>query len=545
MEFLNRLRVSSRLALVSLVALVSVAMVAFEAIQTVDELLHEERSLKVEHVVASAHSILTHFHEMQKSGLVSEEEAKRLATETIATMRYGDNDYFWINDMHPRMVMHPVKPALNGQDLSGTKDPNGLLLFKEFVATVKQSGGGFVHYLWPKPGEEQPQPKISYVKGFKPWGWIVGSGVYVNDLNALFWEHATHSIILVSLGFAATLLAAFFIGRSLVRQLGGEPVDLADSAARIASGDLTATMTVRKGDTSSVQHAMHQMQDDLRNMIGAVRSQSERIGHAVRSVTEATETVREAAGSQSSAAESTAAAIEQIAVSVAHVSDSTGQTRSNSEVTCEVAAQGERDSAAASESIANVAETVTNAAQQIQVLKERSSEIGSIAEVIREIADQTNLLALNAAIEAARAGEQGRGFAVVADEVRKLAERTGSATAQITQVIASVQAETASAVASIEAIAPRVQKGSELASCAADSLRTIQGSATETLNRLSEVVVSMQELSSGTNAIAQNMEEIAAMADRSGAAIARNADITSSLEASARELDELVRRFRV
>jgi len=537
--------VSLRLALITAVAMLAVTIVAFEAIETVDELLHEERRQKVEEVVSAAHSVLTHFHQMQADGLVSEQDAKKQALETIAAMRYGENDYFWVNDMAPKMVMHPIKPELDGKDLKGIKDPNGKYLFVDFVKVVRASGAGFVDYMWPKPGEKTPQPKVSYVKGFAPWGWIVGSGVYVSDLKALFWLHATHSIILVTVGFLMTVVTAFVIGRSLVRQLGGEPSELAAAALRIAEGDLTAEVAVREGDRHSVSYSMNRMQSDLKAMIGSVLRQARNIGEAVSSVTEATETVRHSASAQAEAAESTAAAIEQIAVSVSHVTDSTDQTRNNSEQTCQVAARGERDSAAASQSIANVSETVAQAAGQIQVLKERSSEIGSIAEVIREIADQTNLLALNAAIEAARAGEQGRGFAVVADEVRKLAERTGTATAQISQVIAAVQAETNSAVASIEAIVPRVDKGSELAAGAADSLRSIQGSANETLTRLSEVVNSMHELSAGTNAIAKNMEEIAAMADRSGAAIERNADVTRTLENSARELDQMVGRFKV
>lgn len=544
MQLFNRMKLSVRLFVLALVALVSLAVVSAGALRSLDELLTVERRSSIERLTETAHATVAHFHALAEKGQISMNEAKAQAAAAVAAMRYGDGEYFWINDMNQVMVMHAAKPELNGKDLSALKDANGKLIFKDMIAAVRNSGQGFVDYLWPKPGEEAPQPKISFVKGFAPWGWVIGTGVYVSDLKAIFWSHATASLVLVALGFIVTLAICWLIGRSILRALGGEPEMLAGVAQRIAAGDLTGDVVVPGNDRSSVVFAIHKMQADLKVMIQAVRTQAEQIAVSAQAVAQASATVREAAGGQAEAAESTAAAVEEIAVSVAHVASNTEESQRTSERTCAAASEGEQQSSVASESIANVSETVAQAAAQIQVLKERSNEIGTIAQVIREIADQTNLLALNAAIEAARAGEQGRGFAVVADEVRGLAERTGSATSKISEVIVAVQKETNTAVASIEAITPKVTKGSELSAQAAASLRSIQESASGTMQRVSDVALSMKELSAGADAIAKNMEAITDMASRSTAATERNAEATAALESTASELKQLIDRFR-
>ena len=266
---------------------------------------------------------------------------------------------------------------------------------------------------------------------------------------------------------------------------------------------------------------------------------------AVRQAADAGRAIHDASMRQTEVAGSTAAAIEEMAVSVAHVSENTDEARSNSQRNAEIAQRGESLPREASEGIAQISATVTSAAQQIQVLRDRSGEIGEIANVIREISDQTNLLALNAAIEAARAGEQGRGFAVVADEVRKLAERTGAATAQISQVIVSVKAETESAVASIEQIVPKVDTGARLSKQAADALREIREGAHDTLGRLEDVVLSMKELTAASNSVATNMQEVAEMAERSSEQIRYSTESTEKLKHSAEALEDLTAGFRV
>ena len=134
----------------------------------------------------NALSIVESEYAASQSGQLSVEAAQADAQHALAAMRYGDGDYFWINDMQPRMIMHPLKPEMNGRDLSDYKDPTGKKLFVEMAQVAQASGSGFVSYEWPKPGKDAPQPKLSYVAEFKPWGWVIGTGVYVDDLNELF-----------------------------------------------------------------------------------------------------------------------------------------------------------------------------------------------------------------------------------------------------------------------------------------------------------------------------------------------------------------------
>ncbi|MCP5268083.1 MAG: methyl-accepting chemotaxis protein [Zoogloeaceae bacterium] len=266
----------------------------------------------------------------------------------------------------------------------------------------------------------------------------------------------------------------------------------------------------RKADkfVSSVQATLQGMND--------VAGQ---VNRATGDVTSGIDNVQRSAQAQSEATSSAAAAIEEVTVSIGEVANHAQSTRTTAEEAGMAAHAGARVTEDASRTIASLAGTVRTAAEQVESLGKRSEEISRITAVIREIADQTNLLALNAAIEAARAGEQGRGFAVVADEVRKLAERTGKATQEISGMIQSIHGETASAVTGMRAGAGQVAEGVTLVNALADSLRQINEEMTVTTQMVSEISHSSSEQQSAMIDLARNVEQVAAMTEQNVAVV--------------------------
>lgn len=192
-DFLFKLSVSRRLVVLVGFAVAAMAVLVGVLMTSERAMLLRERQDSVRQAVETAHGILVHFHGLAAKGSMPEDEAKQRAKEAVRTLRYSGEEYFWINDMHPKVVMHPIRPELEGQDQGQRKDPNGKFLYVEFVEIVKKSGGGYVDYMWPKPGSDVPVDKAAYVKGFAPWGWIVGSGVYVDTVQATFLSRLTQA----------------------------------------------------------------------------------------------------------------------------------------------------------------------------------------------------------------------------------------------------------------------------------------------------------------------------------------------------------------
>ncbi len=200
---------STLYTIVTLVILSLVGLMGFQFVSLSSSLQNQKR-IELRHLGEMAVGIASHEYEAAQKGLISPEVAKQNAIRRIGNLRYGSNDYFWINDMQARIVMHPIKPQLDGKDGTNIKDPNGKRIFVDAAATVKRRGAGFVSYEWPKPGASKPQPKLSYVAGFAPWGWVIGTGVYIDDLDRQIWTAfeealAAGALIIVVLGGVVVL----------------------------------------------------------------------------------------------------------------------------------------------------------------------------------------------------------------------------------------------------------------------------------------------------------------------------------------------------
>ncbi len=503
---IRKLRISSRMLLIVAAAVMGMTTVAAISLDRLYTILLHDREDKARQLVETAYGILTTFEARTHTGSLSEGEAKSQALAILAPLRSSDDDYFFVTDLRPIMLMHPTT-ELVGKDVAETRDSNGKAMFMEMVKLVQTQGSGFVSYLWPKPGYDRPVPKISYAKGFLPWGWVIGTGIYLDDVDTIFHDQALLLGTIVVGVMALVVSLSLLVSRGIVRPVR----EMTEAMARLAQGDhdvvipdhrgtdeigaMSRAMAVFKSNAAEMHRlALEQAQikseaaearrqerrrladafeDKARSMIDLVRSNSNKIVATAGKM-------GKKVGISSDQSMDAAAVSRRTVDSIRALTDATQYLSESFANVCRRVSE----SNAISQQAVTQAES-TN--RQVDGLSESAERIGQVVNLISSIASQTNLLALNATIEAARAGEAGKGFAVVATEVKNLAGQTAKATEEISSQVAAIQEATRSAAQAIGNISRIIANMSDIANDVATSVARQDGATADILTRVRNI----------------------------------------------------------
>ncbi|MEO3867011.1 methyl-accepting chemotaxis protein [Rheinheimera fenheensis] len=561
--------VGGRLLSISVLALTGFMVLAMVALNALQHSLIEGREDRVVAVIDSGLSILKHYQALQQNGSLSQEQAQQQAMAAIKAIRYDGTEYIWINDTGrpiPKMIMHPTVPALDGTVLDRPNFNHATLmrnrdgsqqqslananLFVSFVDVINRYGNGFVEYQWPKPLKgggvtEERYTKLSYVAKDDNWGWVLGSGIYIDDVNAAFWAVATQISLVVLLVVVLTVGMSLYIRRWLLQALGGEVSSTKALVQQVAAGDFSVQFNLATDDNDSLLAALSGLVTQLRGIIGKQQAMAEQLAQ------------------QSEALDDTSQHTQQILQSVMDQTAQVATAVNEMTATCEdmarsatTAAKAARDADTETASgVASVEQTIyaidalkvklEQVSTVIAQLSQRGEEVGAVTDVIGAIAEQTNLLALNAAIEAARAGEMGRGFAVVADEVRTLASRSQASTQDINQRIQGIQQDSANAVQSMAQSKIETEQTiqcSQQANAALKRINTAVSSITDVNDQLASAT---EELAVVSGTINENMENIAQAVESTTAKSSELSAASQQLRQMAREMKQSLSGFKL
>jgi methyl-accepting chemotaxis protein len=438
---------------------------------------------------------------------VAETKLQTDAAAIIQALRYGpeSKDYFWINDTHPRMVMHPYKPELNGQDLTENKDPNGKKLFVEFAKVSQEHGEGYVDYYWPKYGADKPQPKLSYVMLFKEWNWVVGTGLYIDDIDVLVQARKAE----IDKNIQA-------LTDNVVQKIAANKIVVHQANQRILwlMGLVTLGILVVV-IAASLVFTRRSITRPVQRIIGGLNEGAQQVTSASEQLSSASQSLADGASEQAASIEETSSTLEEMSAMTRRNAENAGHADGLMKQVATVVHQAGR--------------SMTDLTSSMGEITKAGEETSKIIKTIDEIAFQTNLLALNAAVEAARAGEAGAGFAVVADEVRNLAMRAADAARSTSDLIENTNR--------------KVKTGNGLAVSTNEAFVQLTEVASRVGELVAEIAAASREQSLGIDQINTAVGEMNKVTQQNSANAEESAAASEEMYAQAEQIKAMVREL--
>ena len=547
MDFLRRVRIAQRLWLILLVALISLGVLTFISLDHLRKEIHSAEITKATHLAEAAHSLMAGYHAREVSGELSPAQARQQALDALRGMRYDSNEYFWVNDMNYVMLMHPFAPETEGVDLSTLGRPGSVNVIKEMVDLARVQGTGYFEYDWVKPGGEigvdDPVRRLASFTHFKPWDYMIGTGIYLTDMESRFRSQLIWALSVVAVIVLFMVGIIYIIGRSITQPLNLVVRAMGDIAN--GEGDLTRQLDANaKDELSLLARHFNTFTDTLRKLVGQLGDGANQMISASAQLDQISNTALVGMNRQSERMELMATAVNEITYGVQDVAQNANAAAEEVENANEGAEFGRLQVDKTIEQINRLSASVGTAVGHMETLSSDADEIATVLDVIRAIAEQTNLLALNAAIEAARAGEMGRGFAVVADEVRNLAQRTQKSTEEIHNMITRLQTNTQSAVQVIHESSRHSEQSVEQVNEAGKALEQIAQSMQQLVALNASIASATTQQSTVVEDVNRNVTEAAELARTTTDGAQQTAQASQHLAQVGEQITALLRRFR-
>jgi methyl-accepting chemotaxis protein len=496
-----------------------------DGISQTQELLNKNYNEKIKNQVEIIVSQIDGIKEEVDTGHISEEEGKVIAANVIRNARYGENGYFWVDTLDGTNVVLLGKKDVEGTNRINAVDDEGNKFIQNFIELVNESGEGYSEYYFPKDGGNIPILKRAYVKLYEPFGWIIGTGNYMDDIETyisnekqIIEDQYKNAIVLLFVVLIVSAIIGYIIALFMSISISSPIKKLLGAANSIATGNIDISLDIdRKDELGALANAFTIMSSNMNDVLSNINVASGQVASGSKQVADSSIALSQGATEQASSVEQLTASMEQISVQTNLNAENANEAKKVAEVAKENAIQGYTQ-------MKEMLNAMTN-------INEASNNISKIIKVIDEIAFQTNILALNAAVEAARAGQHGKGFAVVAEEVRNLAARSANAAKETTIMI--------------EGSINKVEAGAKIAKITAEALDKIVKDVATATNLIGNIAIASNEQSIGVNQVNQGITQIADVVQTTSATSEETAAASEQLSAQAEMLRNQVSTFKL